>query len=75
MTDKLKIMLRDWWRGFTDADRQSAIGKTYGPHQPGGIIPVTHAELRALITAGDDRSCRCGLTGAGRCPVCLSVAA
>lgn len=40
--------LRDWWRGWSDDDLESVLRKVeYKDAKPGGLIPVTHRELRA----------------------------
>lgn len=41
--------LRDWWRGYTDADIASVEAKlSVDPAGPGRVTWVTDAEMRAL---------------------------
>ncbi len=42
--------LRDWWRGYSDEDIQSACRKILAtPDFPGTIIPMTQREIEALV--------------------------
>lgn len=45
----MKRWIRDWWRGFSDADMASMLEKLASPHmrEPGSMLSITHAELRA----------------------------
>jgi hypothetical protein len=47
MNSSLKYV-KDWWRGYSDADRLSAMAKMSGDKSPGGLIYVTEREMRAL---------------------------
>lgn len=42
--------LRDWWRGYSDADRESVRQKLtpISPQDAGKITWVTHAEMEAI---------------------------
>lgn len=44
---KLKIMLRDWWRGFTNDDIASALRKLEKPCKPGEVVWLSPAEMLA----------------------------
>ena len=47
MTPKpLRLRLRDWWRGYTDADYRHLLLKIFEA-KAGQAIPVTHAEALA----------------------------
>lgn len=48
----IRTAIRDWWRGYSDADIASAAQKMRGPHRPGGILRVTNRELRAIVKTG-----------------------
>lgn len=41
--------VRDYFRGYSDADMTNAIKKTSGPRRPGQWIELTNAELKALV--------------------------
>lgn len=44
----MKRWIRDWWRGWSDADLVSILNKlNQKDFQPGAGIPVTLAELKA----------------------------
>jgi hypothetical protein len=46
----MKRWMRDWWRGWSDADLENVLQKLMqGSVKPGGIIYVTHSELRAHV--------------------------
>jgi hypothetical protein len=40
--------LIDWFSGYTPADVKTLTDKMSAPKRPGGIIPLTAGELRAL---------------------------
>lgn len=45
---RLRVAIRDWWRGYSDADRESYLRKTApGRYPPGSIVRVTRRELRS----------------------------
>lgn len=42
--------LRDWWRGYSDADQERAVLKiAHGDNRPGSMIPLSCAEMRAYV--------------------------
>lgn len=42
--------LRDWWRGWSDADLESAIEKVAQHiHLPGAAVKMTISEMRAYM--------------------------
>ena len=47
--DKLRIVLRDWWRGFTNEDLAAALRKTEKIGQAGQIVWLTPAEMKAWL--------------------------
>ena len=47
--DRAKVWWRDWWRGYSEADVESAILKIHANRIPGTIIPVTGREMAALV--------------------------
>lgn len=44
----LRERIRDWWRGYSDADIASLRAKFEANRRPYAVIPVTNAEMRAL---------------------------
>ena len=44
---RLIVVVRDWWRGYTDADIASMREKYSRLAAPGQMIEITDAELRA----------------------------
>lgn len=48
---RLREMIRDWWRGYSDADRESVRQKLtpIDLRDAGKITWLTHAEMKALI--------------------------
>jgi uncharacterized protein YbjT (DUF2867 family) len=49
---KLRIWLRDWWRGYTDDDIRTLAAKLREPRPPGGTVPLTSREWRAFKKIG-----------------------
>lgn len=46
----MRQWLRDWWRGYSDADVRNVAAKMrVAFREPGGVTPMTRAELRAHI--------------------------
>lgn len=47
----IRESLRDWWRGYSDADMRSVVAKINDPrrHGPGEIIRLTCAEACVLM--------------------------
>lgn len=43
----IAVRIRDWWRGYSDADAQSWGAKYEGPFYPGRVFRLTEAEHRA----------------------------
>ena len=43
---------RDFVRGYSDADWESARVKLAGPHRPGQVVELTGGELRAVVMSG-----------------------
>jgi hypothetical protein len=53
-------LLRDWWRGWSDEDLINILNKiTLHECNPGAIIYVTPAELRAHRAYVEDRDPPC----------------
>lgn len=46
---KLLKRFRDWRRGYTRADLESLGAKLAQTRDPGGIVQLTEAELKALL--------------------------
>jgi hypothetical protein len=44
-----KAWLRDFWRGYSEADVDSVIAKLKAETRPGAIVLVTRRELRAAV--------------------------
>lgn len=42
------MKLRDWWRGYTDADMESMQNKLQEEHEAGSVIPLTPQEYAAF---------------------------
>jgi hypothetical protein len=40
--------LRDWWRGYSEADVESVRNKIHANRIPGTIIPITAREQKAI---------------------------
>jgi len=40
--------LRDWWRGYSEADVLSVCAKMTNDARPGAVIPITTREQKAL---------------------------
>jgi len=49
MASTLKDFIRDWWRGYSQADLDSYRAKMAEPTWLGKVIPVTKRELRAMM--------------------------
>ena len=44
----IRTRLRDWWRGYTDADIASAAEKAGRMCRTGEWVGVTHEEMKAI---------------------------
>jgi hypothetical protein len=45
---RLMVVLRDWWRGYSDADRESYLRRMNPVYRaPGSIIRLTRREMKA----------------------------
>lgn len=44
----MKRRLRDFWRGYSDADAISLRAKLCAPGMPGGVTWISNREMRAL---------------------------
>jgi hypothetical protein len=44
----IKQVLRDWWRGYSEADVLSVCAKLKRETRPGAVIPITQREEKAL---------------------------
>ena len=44
----LKDFIRDWWRGYSDADVASVCRKMSENSRLGAVIPITERESKAL---------------------------
>lgn len=47
--NRIRNALRDWRRGYSQADLDSYRAKMVEPSWPGKIVPVTKRELRAML--------------------------
>lgn len=43
--------LRDWWRGYTDADMESARAIFARTYPPGAFIEISQGEMRAIASS------------------------
>lgn len=43
-----KTRIRDWWRGYSDADVLTLRHKLTGTHKPGSIVYLTTGEMAAM---------------------------
>jgi len=41
------LSIRDWWRGYTNADLASALDKTISNRRPNAVARLDQAECRA----------------------------
>ena len=46
------IAFRDWWRGWTDQDAQTADRKLALQTEPGEVVWLTKGEMNAVIWKG-----------------------
>ena len=62
---KLTERIRDWWRGYSEADVDSLLAKLQGERRPYAIIPITAREMRAIC---DERAAcpRCFMNAENR---------
>jgi hypothetical protein len=60
--NNFRTWLRDWWRGFSATDLDSALAKLRGPEarRPDGIIEVSMREVNALRDYNRRRTERIG---------------
>lgn len=65
--DKLRPEQRQLMAYIAEFARESAIDRQ-------GTKRAAKGKRLSRAAVGNDRSCSCGVTGDGRCPICLSVA-
>ena len=49
---RITARLRDWWRGYTDADIEAARRFWMAPKQPGSVTELPVGVMRALVGEG-----------------------
>ena len=49
MMNNYKTKLRDWWRGYSDEDVETAREIMLADHKPNEVLKVTYGQHRAII--------------------------